>query len=69
MKRGFVCIALCILGVFSAVVSAYPTPAGVQQMDEWTLKVTYTQPQQIMFSHGRGESDTAFLVRDSDGYE
>ncbi|MBL7214960.1 MAG: hypothetical protein ISS71_04705 [Phycisphaerae bacterium] len=52
MKSRIVYVALCIFGVFSAVVSAYPTPAGVQQVDEWTFKVNYTQPQQITFRMG-----------------
>ena len=28
--------------------AAYPTPAVVQKMDQWTLKSSYTQPEQIM---------------------
>ena len=48
MKSRFVGLILCVFGLFSAAGWAYPTPAGVQDMDEWTLKVTYTQPQQIM---------------------
>jgi len=31
---------------------AYPTPAVVQAVNEWTLQVTYTQPEQIMFRVG-----------------
>lgn len=46
MKTGIVGIILCVLGLAYAV-SAYPTPAGVQQTDQWTLKVFYSQPQQI----------------------
>ena len=49
MKTGIFTIILCVLGIVSATVSAYPSPAGIQQADQWTLKVTYTQPEQITF--------------------
>lgn len=48
MKSRIVHAPFWVLVLLSAVVLAYPTPAGVQKVDEWTLKVTYTQPEQIM---------------------
>lgn len=52
MNSRIVTAALCIAGLFSTAASAYPTPAGVQDVDKWTLRVTYTQPQQITFRAG-----------------
>lgn len=52
MKIRITGFALCVVSLFSASVCAYPTPAGVQGMDEWTFHVTYSQPQQIMFRVG-----------------
>ncbi len=49
MNSRFASLMVCVAGLFSAVVWAYPTPAGVQGVNEWTFRVTYTQPQQIMF--------------------
>jgi len=49
MRTGIFAIILCFLSIVTATVSAYPTPAGVQQADQWTLTVTYTQPEQITF--------------------
>ncbi len=46
MKTGILCSVIVVLGTVSAF-AAYPTPAVVQSMDQWTLTVTYSQPQQI----------------------
>lgn len=56
MNRRIVCLGLCLFAVCSVTASAYPTPAVVQGMDEWTFQVTYTQPEQIMFRVGDGNN-------------
>lgn len=60
MKSRFVGGLLVLLGVLSVAVFAYPTPAGVQDVDEWTLKVNYTQPQQIMLRMGDSDEVQRF---------
>jgi hypothetical protein len=52
MKTGIVHIILCVLGFVSAAVSAYPSPAKVQPTSQWTLKVAYAKPEQIMLRMG-----------------
>ena len=52
MKTGIFTVILFVLGIFSTNVLAYPAPAGIQQMDQWTLKIAYNQPEQILFRMG-----------------
>ncbi|MBC8378537.1 MAG: hypothetical protein H8E62_05115 [Planctomycetes bacterium] len=47
MKTVILCSVMLVLVAVPAF-AAYPTPAVVQPMDQWTLTVTYSQPQQIM---------------------
>jgi len=48
MKTRNVFFFLGVLLAAAGISVAYPTPAVVQKMNEWTLKSTYTQPEQIM---------------------
>lgn len=48
MKTGFVFSITAVLLAVSASAPAYPEPAVVQKINEWTLKVEYAQPEQIM---------------------
>ena len=48
MKTLNVFFFLGVLLAAAGMSAAYPTPAVVQEIDEWTLKTTYTQPEQIM---------------------
>lgn len=50
MKTGIVCAVMLVLGVFSATVLAYPAPEVVQKSNQWTFKVDYSQPEQIMLA-------------------
>jgi hypothetical protein len=47
MKTRNVFFLAGVLLVAAGISAAYPTPAVVQKMDQWTLKTTYTQPEQI----------------------
>jgi hypothetical protein len=60
MKTGIFTIVLLIMEVVSAIASGYPEPAGVQQISQWTLKVAYNQPGQIMLRMGENGSMQRF---------
>ncbi len=59
MKTGILSSVLLVLVSLSAI-AAHPAPATVQPVDQWTLKVTYTQPQQIMLQMDKKENPRRF---------
>ena len=48
MKTGIVYFVTALLLFTTGISMAYPTPATVQNPDQWTLKVKYAQPEQIL---------------------
>ena len=48
MKTAFSILLTVILLAACPVSLAYPTPAVVQKVDQWTLKTVYSQPEQIL---------------------
>jgi hypothetical protein len=60
MKKGFVSAALLFLVVLSVSAWAYPKPAVVQGLRQWTLNVEYSQPEQLMLPAADGKTSQRF---------
>jgi hypothetical protein len=52
MKKGFGLAGTAILLVATVAAWAYPEPAVVQDIKQWTLTVEYSQPEQLMLRMG-----------------
>ncbi|MHC5083003.1 MAG: hypothetical protein ACYTET_03575 [Planctomycetota bacterium] len=62
MKTGIVCFVTALLLVTSAVSMAFPAPAKVQNLDQWTLKVKYAQPEQILLEQNGQRQRFWYLI-------
>jgi hypothetical protein len=60
MKKGFVAIASLFLVVLAVSAYAYPQPAVVQGVRQWTLNVEYSQPEQLMLRSTDGKTSQRF---------
>lgn len=60
MKKGFRLIASLFLVVLSVDAWAYPQPAVVQGLRQWTLSVEYSQPEQLMLASEDGKTAQRF---------
>jgi len=60
MKKGFGLIASLFLVVLSVDAWAYPQPAVVQGLRQWTLSVEYSQPEQLMLASEDGKTAQRF---------
>lgn len=48
MRKGLGLVCLLAVAVMTASVWAYPEPAVVQDVKQWTLTIEYSQPEQLM---------------------
>jgi hypothetical protein len=60
MKKGFGLAGSVILLLTTAAAWAYPEPAVVQDVKQWTLTVEYSQPEQLMLRMGSGNTVQRF---------
>ncbi len=60
MKTGIVCAVMLVLGAFCSTCQAYPSPEVVQQSNQWTFKVDYSQPEQITLAMNAGQKPQRF---------
>ena len=60
MKTRNVLFLFLVLLAAAGISMAYPSPAVEQKINEWTLKTTYTQPEQIMLQTTPGKEPQRF---------
>lgn len=60
MKTGIIAQFVAFLLLIQAICTAYPSPATVQKVDQWTLDVVYSQPEQISLKFKGQDSPQRF---------
>jgi len=60
MMRRLVYGTFAVLVIQAGLCFAYPEPAVVQPLDQWTLEVTFEHPRQITLPHAGAGSESRF---------